>query len=101
MIHIVSGFMRSGTSMMMRALESGGMDACYRGSRDDLIEKHSDEHYSPNPALYELERKDYRDPNFPDGYEGKLIKCLAPGMFRLKVGEYRIIFMRRDYEEIR
>lgn len=106
MIYIVSGFMRSGTSMMMRALEAGGLEACYKASRDELIEKHSDEHYAPNPALYELERSDYRDPTFPDKYEGKLIKCLAPGMFRLKARQepkdaYQIVFMRRDPEEIR
>lgn len=102
-VYVVSGWMRSGTSMMMRALEAGGMDACYRQSRDEMKNRFADEHYDPNiGGLYELERKDYRDPEFPRMYDGKLIKCLRMGLGRMRVMDsIKVVFMRRDPEEQR
>lgn len=103
-VYVVGGFMRSGTSMMMRALEAGGMTACYRQSRDEMKARFADAHYDPNVGgLYELERTDYLKPDFPRGYEGKLIKALRMGPARMAVmpGGSRVLFMRRDAEEIR
>lgn len=103
-VYVVGGFMRSGTSMMMKALESGGMTACYRQSRDEMKARFADAHYDPNVGgLYELERADYLKPDFPRGYEGKLIKALRMGPARMAVmpGGSRVLFMRRDAEEIR
>lgn len=103
-LYVVSGFMRTGTSMMMRALEEGGMDAVYKQSRDVMKNRHADEHYDPNiGGLYELERADYKKPDFPRKYKGKLIKALSrgvPSMAVMKDG-IKVIFMRRDKEEIR
>jgi hypothetical protein len=96
--------MRSGTSMMMRALEAGGMEACYRASRDVMKNRYTDEHYDPNPTgLYELERKDYAHPEFPRMYAGKLIKALqmGPAHMRAMEGGIRVVFMLRDPEEQR
>jgi len=101
-VYVVSGFMRSGTSMMMQALIAGGMEAEYRESRDDMKNRFRDEDYDPNPHLFELERKDYQAPDFPKGYEGKLIKALRMGPGRMQVmPDIRVVFMRRDPEEIR
>jgi len=103
-VYIVSGFMRTGTSMMMRALEAGGMQACYRQSREDMRKRYADEHYDPNfGGLYELERKDYQKWDFPRGYEGKLIKALSLGVPQMDVmpDGIRVVFMRRHPEEIR
>lgn len=103
-VYVIGGFMRSGTSMMMKALEAGGMDAKYRASRDEMKNRFADEHYDPNiGGLYELERADYQKPDFPRGYEGKLIKALQMGPGRMKVmpGGIRVVFMRRDPEEQR
>lgn len=108
MIYIVSGYMRSGTSMMMRALEAGGMTASFSRERDKMLEKRwgepdkSNTRYSPNPnGYYELKSEDYTAVGFPFEYEGKLIKCLWGLITILPVGEYRVIFMRRPTEEIR
>lgn len=106
MIYIVSGFMRSGTSMMMKALEAGGMDAAYSKARDERMNKKWGEPdipagYVPNDSYYELDAENYRSEDFPYAYEGKLIKCLWGGILRLPVGEYRIVFMRRNVNEIR
>lgn len=103
-VYVVSGWMRSGTSAMMRALEAGGMEACYRQSRDVMKNRYRDEHYDPNVGgLYELERADYQKPDFPRGYEGKLIKALqlGPAQMRTMPGGIRVVFMRRPAEEQR
>lgn len=90
--------------MMMRALEAGGMEACYRQSRDVMKNRYADEHYDPNiGGLYELERADYQKPDFPRGYEGKLIKALqlGPANMRRMPGGIKVVFMLRDPEEQR
>jgi len=103
-VYVVSGFMRTGTSMMMRALESGGMQAEYQQSREEMRKRFADDHYDPNfGGLYELERQDYRNFDFPEDYKGKLIKALSGGAVRMKPMKdgIRVVFMRRDEEEIR
>lgn len=104
MLYAVSGFMRTGTSMMMRALEAGGLETAYKADRDKMKNHYADEHYDPNiGGLYELERQDYKDPEFPRKYDGKLIKALNIGIPRMAVmpDGIRVVFMRRDKEEIR
>lgn len=102
-LYVVSGFMRTGTSMMMRALEAGGLEAVKRQSREEMRKRYADEKYNPNEGgLYELETNDFKDINFPRQFQGKLIKCLAGGIERMCVmPKVKIIFMRRDMEEIR
>jgi len=64
-LYVVSGFMRTGTSMMMRALENAGMNASYKQSRDEMKSRFADEFYDPNiGGLYELEREDYQKKTF-------------------------------------
>ena len=90
--------------MMMRALEAGGLEAAYRADRDKMKNHYADEHYDPNiGGLYELERQDYRNPDFPRDFDGKLIKALNIGVPRMAVMKdgIRVVFMRRDKEEIR
>lgn len=104
MLYVVSGFMRTGTSMMMKALEAGGINTSYKQSRDEMKDRYGDDHYDPNiGGLYELERNDYRKPDFPRPYDGKLIKGLngcIPNMNVMPNG-ISVVFMRRDPEEIR
>jgi hypothetical protein len=102
-IYIVSGYMRTGTSMMMKALEAGGLDAAYRQSRETMRKSYADKHYDPNiGGLYELESEDYNALGFPEKYQGKLIKVLMGGISSVNATSgLRVIFMRRDFEEIR
>lgn len=102
MLYIVSGFMRSGTSMMMAALEKGGLDAARSIERDkEMAARWDDPDYVVNSEYYELQRSDYQAPDFPAKFDGKLIKCLMPGAIRLPAGfEYRIVLMRRATPEI-
>lgn len=102
-VYIVSGYMRTGTSMMMKALEAGGLEAMQRESRDTFRQHFADEEYDPNEGgLYELEQADYHAPGFPLQFKGKLVKLLNAGTARMAVmPKIKIVYMRRDYEEIR
>jgi hypothetical protein len=103
MLYIVSGFMRCGTSMMMQALEAGGMQAAYSQRRDnDMNARWGEPGYKPNDNYYELDAADYRQ-DLASIYDGKLVKCLAGGLIRMAPSQsrYRIVFMRRPVAEIR
>lgn len=102
-LYVVSGYMRTGTSMMMSALEAGGLEACYQQSRDVMKNRYADDRYDPNiGGLYELERHDYKQSDFPCQFEGKLIKALNMGVVTMNVmPDVKVVFMRRDPEEIR
>lgn len=99
---IVSGYMRTGTSMMMRALVAGGLAPIYNKARDRMNRQYGDKHYQPNKdGFYELSRQEYRQFGFPRMYQGKLLKCMYGGLWQMVVGDYKVVFMMRDPEEIR
>lgn len=101
-VYIVSGFMRSGTSMMMAALEAGGLEAVKNPERDKMNDRYGDEYYKPNAGgLYELNREQYAEFGFPKMHDGKLVKVLYGGIRQMPAWDYKVVFMRRDQEEIR
>lgn len=95
MITIVSGLPRSGTSMMMRFLEAGGLEPLTDGVR------RADE---DNPrGYYELERaKSIRDDaSWLAEAEGRVFKMVSMLLFHLPPQHrYKIILMRRDLDEV-
>ena len=102
MIYLVTGFMRSGTSMMMAALEAGGLPTAKSRQRDAFARAHSDQHYQMNPTgLYELTPREFADPDFPAPFDGFALKAVPPWVFSLPVHAYRAVMMLRDAEEIR
>jgi hypothetical protein len=94
-ITVVSGLPRSGTSMMMRMLEAGGMEVVTDGIRG------AD---SDNPeGYYEYERvkKIQADASWLPATRGKAFKMVSLLLLHLPSGhEYRIVFMRRNMSEI-
>lgn len=84
-IIVVAGWMRSGSTMMMRCLEAGGVPICYTAGSEDL----------------ELSKGDYAAHYDPQRYEGKALKSLRVGPERLYPwpGGYKIIFMERPARE--
>jgi len=94
-IVVVSGLPRSGTSMMMRMLEAGGLEAL-----TDRIRSADDD----NPrGYYELEavKRTDVDPSWLDGASGKVAKVISALLADLPTGpRYKVIFMRRDLDEI-
>jgi len=95
--YIVSGLERSGTSLMMQILDAGGLSISYDNSRE------ADEN-NPN-GYYELYngKINYKLLNNEidfNQHKGKFIKITAFGLEYLPKGNYEIIFMERNIEEI-
>ncbi|XAM01502.1 sulfotransferase [Phycisphaeraceae bacterium D3-23] len=94
-ITVVSGLPRSGTSMMMQALDAGGIPPLTDGERaaDD-----------DNPrGYYELEcvKQIRKDDTFLDAAQGKAVKLIHLLVARLPARhEARVVFMRRDIDEV-
>ena len=95
-IVIVSGLPRSGTSMMMKMLEAGGIPVVIDGIRtaDD-----------DNPkGYYEFERAkqlDKGDTAWLADADGKVVKIISALLLHLPSDyQYKVVFMRRKYDEI-
>ncbi len=95
-ITVVSGLPRSGTSMMMKMLEAGGIPPL----QDNIRTADED-----NPkGYYEFERvkKLPKDTAWLPEAKGKAVKIIALLLTKLPLKGYRykVLFMRRDIEEI-
>ena len=94
-ITIVSGLPRSGTSLMMSLLGSGGMPLLV----DNIRQANED-----NPKGYfELERvkKLQEDQSWLPSAQGKAVKIISVLLMKLPADyQYKIIFMRRAMQEI-
>lgn len=94
-IVIVSGLPRSGTSMMMQMLEAGGMP---------VMTDHARKADDDNPrGYYEFERvkKMKDDTSWLDNCHGKAVKIVSSLLYHLPGdNRYKLIFMRREMEEI-
>lgn len=81
--------------MMMEALDKAGLNA-----------EHDVTHDVPGDAMkgdrYELMPEKYEKINFPRDYDGKLIKVLRDAVITMDTmpAGVKVIFMRRDQEEI-
>lgn len=94
-VTIVSGLPRSGTSMMMRMLEAGGIPVLV-----DNIRVADDD----NPrGYYEYEpvKQTKRDPSWVQSADGKAVKLVYRLLYDLPADtSYRVIFMRRNLDEV-
>lgn len=94
---VVSGLPRSGTSMMMKMLEAGGVDIL-----TDEIRKADED--NPN-GYYELEivktLKQQEDKLWLEGARGKAVKVIS-ALLNTLPGSccYKVIFMNRELEEV-
>lgn len=94
---IVSGLPRSGTSMMMRMLEAGGMEMV-----TDNLRRADDD----NPrGYYEFERakKIKEDSSWLEDCCGRAVKMITALLYDLPVNgnhRYKVIFMHRDMKEV-
>jgi len=95
--YIVSGLERSGTSLMMQMLHAAGLPIAHDDSRP------ADEH---NPRGYfELAGgkiiNRLMDGTFDlESCKGRIVKVTAYGLKYLPEGDYRIVYMVRDIDEI-
>jgi len=94
-VTIVSGLPRSGTSLMMRMLEAGGIPVITDGIRE------ADE---DNPrGYYEFEpaKRTREDASWLASAGGKVVKMVYRLLYDLPAGgPYRVVFMRRAIQEV-
>ncbi len=94
-IIVVSGLPRSGTSLMMQMLESGGVEVV----TDRLRAADTD-----NPRGYfefEKVKKIKQDASWLPAARGKAFKMISQLLYDLPATErYRVIFMERDLDEM-
>lgn len=94
-ITIVTGLPRSGTSMMMRMLEAGGIEV----ATDNLRTADTD---NPN-GYYELEvvKNIKDDTSWVENMKGKAFKMVSTLLYHLpEEYDYNLVFMRRHAQEI-
>jgi len=110
-IYIVSSFHRSGSAMMMRCLEAGGLDVLVNREIDTFLnEAYTQDGYEPNPNgfyqaphdlfTYENGIVGFAD-NFVERARGKAVKVYVQYLLMLPPANYKIIFMRRNPIEIK
>jgi hypothetical protein len=94
-VTVVSGAPRSGTSLMMRMLEAGGIPALTDGQRPpDAHNPHGYFEYSPVKRLAE-------DASWIEAARGQAVKIIYRLLTYLPPRmSYRIIFMERDLAEV-
>lgn len=95
MITIVSGLPRSGTSMMMKMLQAGGLPLLV----DDIRE--ADEDNLNGYYEYEKVKQLDADTGWLDAAEGKAVKVISYLLKNLPPKHtYKVIFMQRNIKEI-
>lgn len=95
--YIVSGLERSGTSMMMQILHKGGTPVAFDEFRQP-------DYHNPK-GYYELEGgkviNKLMEGNFPfEKYRERFVKITAYGLKFLPQGNYKIIYMARNINEV-
>jgi hypothetical protein len=94
-ITVVSGLPRSGTSMMMRMLDAGGMPVVVDNDRQPDAD---------NPhGYYEIKavKKLKEDASWMEGAAGKALKAIYLLLYDLpKHYKYRVVFLRRNLQEV-
>ena len=94
-VTIVSGLPRSGTSLMMRMLESGGIPVLIDGVRD------ADEDNPQGYYEYEPVKKTKEDTTWLQQASGKAVKMVYQLLYDLPPHyQYRVVFMRRRMSEV-
>ncbi len=92
---IVSGLPRSGTSMMMKMVEAGGIPVMTDGKRVADIDNPKG-YYEFEPAL-----RTKTDPSWLRDAPGKCVKMVYMLLKDLPVTHYyRVLFMRRNLDEV-
>jgi hypothetical protein len=96
-ITVVSGLPRSGTSMMMKMLDAGGMPLVTDGVRQ--ADDQNPRGYFELEAVKELDKRG--DTSWLAGARGKAVKVISFLLTWLPEGyDYRVIFMERNLDEV-
>ena len=93
--YIVSGLPRSGTSMLMQMLKAGGMPVVTEEKRE--ADENNPKGYLEIEGIIDRLRE---NPDLIFRYTGQAIKIIAYGLQYLPPGDYKIIYIERDIEEV-
>jgi LPS sulfotransferase NodH len=94
-VTIVSGLPRSGTSMMMRMLESGGIPVMTDGIRE------ADDDNPGGYYEFEIVKQSDKEHEWLPQAGGKAVKMIYRLLYNLPAThQYRVLFMRRKIEEV-
>ncbi len=96
-IYVVAGHPRCGTSMMMRCLQHGGLNAVYDPNNRSV---HSLNGYHPDPnGIYES-KVNVKRRDFIPRHRDKLVKVLRWQVQDLPRYHYEVVLMRRNPVEV-
>jgi hypothetical protein len=100
---VVTGFPRSGTSMMMRCLQFAGIRPVVNPEREAVMMKRNEGDYAANPyGFFEVKESDILRVGFLQGIaDGSAIKMLPTALPFIPARPTVVIWMRRDTNEIR
>jgi hypothetical protein len=94
-VTVVTGLPRSGTSMVMRMLGSGGFPLLTDGLRQ------ADEHNPYGYFEFELVKRISHDVSWLDNAVGCAVKVVAPLLLQLPTNRaYAVLFVRRDLRTV-
>jgi hypothetical protein len=94
-ITVVSGLPRSGTSMMMKMLEAGGLTVLTDNQR--VADEDNPKGYYEDERIKRLAK----DASWLGEARGKVVKVVSPLLRHLRSEfRYRIVFVRRDMAEV-
>lgn len=93
--YIVSGCPRSGTSMLMRVLKAAGMDIAEDEKRK--ADKHNPHGYF---EVDDIINKLKENPEIISDFDGKVLKVTHFGIQFLPEGNYKLIYIERDFDEV-
>ena len=92
---VVSGLPRSGTSMMMKAVDAGGIEPIIDNIRQ------ADEDNPKGYYEFALVKKTKEDISWLKDASGRVVKMVYRLLYDLPADyQYRVIFMRRDLKEV-
>ena len=95
-VTVVSGLPRSGTSMMMKMLEAGGMAPVTDGVR--AADEDNPQGYFEFEAVKRLGKD---EPGWLNQVGGRAVKIISRLLCELPPGHsYRVLFMHRDLDEV-
>lgn len=103
MLYVVTGFPRSGTSMMMRCLQFVGIEPVVSAAREAAMAHRNTGDYAANPhGWYEVDEREYMRVGFLEGIkDDRAIKLLPNSLPFIPARPTTVIWMRRDTAEIR
>jgi hypothetical protein len=102
-MYVVTGFPRSGTSMMMRCLQFAGIRPVVNPEREAVMARRNQGEYAANPyGFFEVKESDILRVGFLQGIaDDSAIKMLPTALPFIPARPTTVIWMRRDPTEIR